>query len=116
MLHDMEVPQLHHFFLSFIHIRKFFNLLKEKKKKINYIYNSSSINKKNKLSKQNILEQKNSKDVAFLFLSFLFRQGLSTQHCLSYFVDQVVFKFRNSPASASRVLGPKACATTSGSI
>jgi hypothetical protein len=32
----------------------------------------------------------------------------------THFVDQAGFKLRNSPASASRVLGLKACATTPG--
>jgi hypothetical protein len=34
----------------------------------------------------------------------------------THFVDQAGFELRNPPASASRVLGLKACATTPGSL
>ena len=53
----------------------------------------------------------------FLFLKVVFRDRISL--CSSgcpgtHFVDQAGLKLRNLPASASRVLGLKACATTPG--
>jgi hypothetical protein len=57
-----------------------------------------------------------------LFFVCLFsRQGFSvylySPGCLgTHFVDQAGLELRNLPASASRVLGLKACATTSGLI
>jgi hypothetical protein len=40
-------------------------------------------------------------------------QGFSAYHWLSWnFVDQAGLELRNPPASASRVLGLKVCATT----
>ena len=41
--------------------------------------------------------------VCFVLFCFVFRQSVS--------VDQAVLKLRNLPASASQVLGSKACAT-----
>jgi hypothetical protein len=52
----------------------------------------------------------------FFFFFFFLRQGFSVQSWLSWthFVDQAGLELRNPPASASRVLGLKACATTPG--
>jgi hypothetical protein len=49
----------------------------------------------------------------FLFFCFFSRQGsLYSPGCPgTHFVDQAGLKVRNPPASASRVLGLKACAT-----
>ena len=53
--------------------------------------------------------------IFFLFLIFLVfcdRASLYSPSCPgTHFVDQVGLELRNSPASASRVLGLKACAT-----
>jgi hypothetical protein len=49
----------------------------------------------------------------FFFLVFQDRVSLYSPGCPgTHFVDQVGLKLRNPPASASRVLGLKACATT----
>jgi hypothetical protein len=54
--------------------------------------------------------------VLFLFLffetGFLYSPGCPRTH----FVDQAGLELRNPPASASRVLGLKACATMPGSL
>ena len=52
--------------------------------------------------------------VVVVFLFFFFETGfLYSPGCLgTYFVDQAGLEHRNPPASASRVLGLKACATT----
>ena len=51
----------------------------------------------------------------FLFLFFRDRVSLcSPGYPGTHFVDQAGLKLRNLPASASRVLGLKACATTPG--
>jgi hypothetical protein len=55
---------------------------------------------------------------SFLFFFFLFRDRVSLYRpgCPgTHFVDQAGLKLRNPPASASQVLGLKACATTPGS-
>jgi hypothetical protein len=54
----------------------------------------------------------------FVCLFFVFRDGVSlySPGCPgTHSVDQAGLKLRNSPASASRVLGLKACTTTPGS-
>jgi hypothetical protein len=49
----------------------------------------------------------------FFFLVFRDRVSLYSPGCpVTHFVDQAGLKLRNSPASASQVLGLKACATT----
>jgi hypothetical protein len=71
------------------------------------------------------LEPENHLEVPFLsssfFLSFFFgggggggeRVSLCSPGCPgTHFVDQAGLKLRNPPASASRVLGLKVCATT----
>jgi len=53
----------------------------------------------------------------FFFLFFVFRDRVSlySPGCPgTHFVDQAGLKLRNPPASASQVLGLKACATTPG--
>jgi hypothetical protein len=51
----------------------------------------------------------------FLFLVFRDRVSLCSPGCPgTHFVDQAGLELRNPPASASRVLGSKACATTPG--
>jgi hypothetical protein len=51
----------------------------------------------------------------FVCLFFRDRVSLCSPGCPgTHFVDQAGLKLRNSPASASRVLGLKACATTPG--
>jgi hypothetical protein len=51
----------------------------------------------------------------FLFLVFRDRVSLYSSGCLgTHFVDQAGLELRNLPASASRVLGLKVCATTPG--
>jgi hypothetical protein len=54
--------------------------------------------------------------ILFCFVSvFVFqdRASLCSPGCLgTHFVDQAGLKLRNQPASASQVLGLKACATT----
>jgi hypothetical protein len=54
----------------------------------------------------------------FVFCFFLFfqdRVSLYSPGCLgAHFVDQAGLELRNPPASASQVLGLKACATTPG--
>ena len=51
----------------------------------------------------------------FFFLFFLDNISLYCPGCPgTYFVDQAGIELRNRPASASRVLGLKACATTPG--
>jgi hypothetical protein len=53
----------------------------------------------------------------FLFLVFRDRDSLYSPGCpRTHFVDQAGLELRNLPASASRVLGLKACATTPGSF
>jgi hypothetical protein len=53
----------------------------------------------------------------FVFLVFRDRVFLCSPGCPgTHFVDQAGLELRNLPASASRVLGLKACATTPGSI
>jgi hypothetical protein len=58
------------------------------------------------------------KDTDFFFLFFCFfvfryRVSLCSLGCPgTHFVDQAGLELRNPPASASRVLGLKACATT----
>jgi hypothetical protein len=53
--------------------------------------------------------------VLFLFCFFRDRVSLFSPGCPgTHFVDQAGLKLRNPPASASRVLGLKACATTPG--
>jgi hypothetical protein len=57
--------------------------------------------------------------VLFCFVLFVFRDRVSlySPGCPgTHFVDQVGLEFRNPPASASRVLGLKACATTPGPL
>jgi hypothetical protein len=54
----------------------------------------------------------------FCLFVFVFRDrvSLSSSGCPgTHFVDQAGLELRNSPASASQVLGLKACATTPGS-
>jgi hypothetical protein len=55
-----------------------------------------------------------SENIFFSFLVFFRdRVSLYTSGCPgTHFVDQAGFKLRNPPASASRVLGLKACVTT----
>jgi hypothetical protein len=49
----------------------------------------------------------------FFFLVFRDRVSLCSPGCSgAHFVDQAGLKLRNPPASASRVLGLKVCATT----
>jgi hypothetical protein len=49
----------------------------------------------------------------FFFLVFQDRFSLCSSGCPgTHFVDQASLELRNSPASASQVLGLKACATT----
>jgi hypothetical protein len=51
----------------------------------------------------------------FFFLVFGDRVSLYSPGCLgTHFVDQAGLELRDPPASASRVLGLKACATTPG--
>jgi hypothetical protein len=51
----------------------------------------------------------------FLFLFFWDRVSLCSPGCLgTHSVDQAGFKLRNPPASASQVLGLRACTTTPG--
>jgi hypothetical protein len=51
-----------------------------------------------------------------LFLFFRDRVSLCSPGCAgTHFVDQAGLKLRNLPASASQVLGLKACATIPGS-
>jgi hypothetical protein len=50
--------------------------------------------------------------VLFCFVLFCFETGYSPGCPGTHFVDQAGLKFRNPPASASRVLALKACATT----
>jgi hypothetical protein len=51
--------------------------------------------------------------VLFCFLFYQDRVSLYSPGCSgTHFVDQAGLKLRNLPASASRVLGLKACATT----
>jgi hypothetical protein len=51
--------------------------------------------------------------VSFLFLFFRDRVSLCSPGCPgTHFVDQAGLELRNPPASASRVLGLKVCATT----
>jgi hypothetical protein len=53
--------------------------------------------------------------VCFLFVFFWDRVSLYSPGCRgTHFVDQASLELRNPPASASRVLGLKACATTPG--
>jgi hypothetical protein len=53
----------------------------------------------------------------FFFLVFRDRVSLYSPGCPgTHFVDQASLELRNPPASASRVLGLKACATTPGSV
>jgi hypothetical protein len=55
----------------------------------------------------------------FVFVFFVFqdRVSLCSPGCPgTHFVDQAGLELRNPPASASRVLGLKACATTPGSF
>jgi hypothetical protein len=53
---------------------------------------------------------------SFFFLVFQDRVSLYSPGCPgTYFVDQAGLELRNPPASASRVLGLKACATMPGS-
>jgi hypothetical protein len=52
----------------------------------------------------------------FFFLVFRDRVSLCSPGCPgTYFVDQAGLELRNPPASASQVLGLKACTTTPGS-
>jgi hypothetical protein len=54
-------------------------------------------------------------DNLFLFLVFQDRVSLCSPGCPgTHFVDQAGLELRNPPASASRVLGLKACVTTPG--
>jgi hypothetical protein len=54
--------------------------------------------------------------VVIVFGFFRDRVSLCSSGCPgTHFVDQAGLKLRNPPASASRVLGLKACATTPGS-
>jgi hypothetical protein len=51
----------------------------------------------------------------FVFCFFLVRVSLYSPGCPgTHFIDQAGLELRNPPASASRVLGLKACATTPG--
>jgi hypothetical protein len=51
--------------------------------------------------------------IFFFFLVFRDRVSLCSPGCPgTHFVDQAGLELRNPPASASRVLGLKACATT----
>jgi hypothetical protein len=51
----------------------------------------------------------------FLFLFFRDRVSLYSSGCPgTHFIDQAGLDLRNPPASASQVLGLKACATTPG--
>jgi hypothetical protein len=53
----------------------------------------------------------------FFFLVFRDRVSLCRSGCPgTHFVDQSGLELRNPPASASRVLGLKACATTPGCV
>jgi hypothetical protein len=52
-------------------------------------------------------------DLLFCFCFFLDKVSLCSPGCpRTHFVDQAGFKLRNLPASASQVLGLKACTTT----
>jgi hypothetical protein len=54
--------------------------------------------------------------IFFIFFIFRERVSLYSSGCLgTHFVDQAGLKLRNPPASASRVLELKACATMPGS-
>jgi hypothetical protein len=53
----------------------------------------------------------------FVLFCFVFRENVSlySPGCpRTYFVDQAGLELRNTPASASKMLGLKACATTPG--
>jgi hypothetical protein len=52
----------------------------------------------------------------FICLFLFFRDRVSLYSPGAHFVDQAGLKLRNLPASASRVLGLKACTTTPGSL
>jgi hypothetical protein len=55
--------------------------------------------------------------VVVVFFVFRDRVSLYSPGCPgTHFVDQAGLELRNPPASASRVLGLKACATTPGSV
>ena len=55
--------------------------------------------------------------VLFVFLVFRDRVSLYSPGCPgTHFVDQSGIELRNPPASASQVLGSKACATTPGCL
>jgi hypothetical protein len=55
--------------------------------------------------------------VFFGFLVFRDRVSLCSSGCPgTHFVDQAGLELRNPPASASQVLGLKACATTPGTV
>jgi hypothetical protein len=59
----------------------------------------------------------NKFDFFFFFLVFRDRVSLCSPGCPgTHSVDQAGLELRNPPASASGVLGLKACATTPGSI
>jgi hypothetical protein len=61
-------------------------------------------------SRQNIREKK---IFIYLFLVFRDRVSLYSPGCPgTHFIDQAGLELRNPPASASQVLGLKACATT----
>jgi hypothetical protein len=70
--------------------------------------------------KQNLAELKGSdwsfrSHLFFFFFFFLvFRDRVSLYSPGTHFVDQAGLELRNLPASASRVLGLKVCATTPG--
>jgi hypothetical protein len=50
--------------------------------------------------------------ITFFFFFWFLRQGFSVESLLFRFVDQAGLELRNLPASASQVLGLKACSTT----
>ena len=64
-------------------------------------------------------KNKNLQSYFFIFYLFIYfgdRVSLCSPGCPgTHFVDQGGLELRNPPASASRVLGIKACATTPGS-
>jgi hypothetical protein len=71
--------------------------------------------KKDSLSFKRLLVDENSFFVCFLFLFFRDRVSLYSPGCPgTHSVDQDGLELRNLPASASQVLGLKACATMPG--
>ena len=59
------------------------------------------------------MDPENKESFFFFFLVFQDRVSLCSPDCPgTHFIDQAGLELRNPPASASQVLGLKACATT----